>query len=119
MKTSKVSARQQKVVLCSKLSVRTNQTDTCELAFTEDQPLCCLHALDTAEPQIKANLHVSVYRFRIDVRSMVLSSSKTEYLLFQFWSMYFAERPQHDDQLPFLLHELVFFGYHSQFASYS
>ena len=77
----------------------------------------------TCESTLEADTYVAVYRYQYDVRSMVLSSYKHNI------SCYYsdcktctaqtdAEIPQPGNQLFFMLHELVFLEFHSQFASY-
>ena len=92
----------------------------CELSCSESP----VDRLSRVGLILKADSHVAA-RLPIRIRRPIngLTFIKTDYLLllFQFQIMYcldYAERPHHCNLLSFILHELVFFGYHSWFASY-
>ena len=72
---------------------------------------------------VKADSHVAVYRHEYDVRAMVLSSENHNisccYFDFKTYTVQTdAKIPQPGNKLSFMLHEVVFLGCHSQFASH-
>ena len=68
----------------------------------------------------KADSHVAVYRYECYIGSTVLSSWKQNIscYYFNFKTCADAEIPLPDNQLSFMLHELVFLVCHLQFALY-
>ena len=73
---------------------------------------------------IKADSHVSVHLYEYNVRSIALVFLKTIFLVIisilkhVLFIKSDAVIPDPGKQLSFMLHELVFFGCHSHFASY-
>ena len=73
---------------------------------------------------INADSHVSVHLYEYNVRSIALVFLKTIFLVIILILKHVlfiksdAVIPDPGNQLSFMLHELVFFGCHSQFASY-